>query len=86
MRINARLDEEHVSKLAYIQQQTNRSVTDTIKTAIDLYYQEIQKEQKNPSQLLIQTGFIGCGNADSNLSGNYKSFLEEGLKTKYGDC
>ncbi|NJM89009.1 MAG: CopG family transcriptional regulator [Hydrococcus sp. RU_2_2] len=86
MRINARLDEEHANKLAYIQQQTNRSITETIKTAIDLYYQEIQKEQKNPSQLMIQTGFIGCGNADSNLSKSYKSFLEEELKTKYGHC
>lgn len=83
MRINARLDEEYADKLAYIQQQTNQAVTDVIKSAIELYYQQLQQEQKNALSMLTQTGFIGCGHADPNLSVNYKSILRDGLKAKY---
>ncbi len=84
MRINARLDEEYASKLAYIQQQTNQVVTDVIKSAIDLYYQQLQQQQNNPFSVLTQSGFIGCGQADPNLSANYKQILKDGLKEKYG--
>ncbi|MEH1908787.1 CopG family transcriptional regulator [Nostoc sp.] len=83
MRINARLDEEYADKLAYIQQQTNQAVTDVIKSAIELYYQQLQQEQKNALSVLIQTGFIGCGQADPDLSVNYKSILRDGLEAKY---
>lgn len=82
MRINARLDEEYAHKLTYIQQQTDQVVTDIIKTAIDLYYKQLQ--QQKPLDLLTQTGFIGCGQADANLSINYKSILTDNLKDKYG--
>ncbi len=85
MRINARLDEEYSNKVAYIQQQTNQGVTDAIKSAIDLYYQQLQQHQKNPLLGLMESGFIGCGEADPNLSVNYKSVLRDGLKAKYGD-
>ncbi|MEH2380163.1 MAG: CopG family transcriptional regulator [Nostoc sp.] len=83
MRINARLDEEYADKLAYIQQQTNQAVTDVIKSAIELYYQQLQQEQKNALSMLIQTGFIGCDQADPDLSVNYKSILRDGLEAKY---
>ena len=82
MRINARLDEEYASKLVYIQQQTNQGVTDVIKSAIALYYQQL-KQPQSPQELLTQTGFIGCGQADPNLSVNYKSILKAGLQTKH---
>ena len=72
MRINARLDEEYADKLAYIQQQTNQAVIDVIKSAIELYYQQLQQEQKNALLMLTQTGFIGCRHTDSDLSVNYK--------------
>ncbi|MBD2532732.1 CopG family transcriptional regulator [Nostoc flagelliforme FACHB-838] len=84
MRINARLDEEYADKLAFIQQQTNQAVTDVIKSAIELYYQQLQQEQKNPFSMLTQTGFIGCGEAHPDISVNYKSILRDGLKAKYG--
>ncbi|MEH2295756.1 CopG family transcriptional regulator [Nostoc sp.] len=83
MRINARLDDEYADKLAYIQQQTNQAVTDVIKSALELYYQQIQQQQKNPLSMLTKTGFIGCGEADPNLSVNYKSILKDSLKAKY---
>ncbi|MCC5606392.1 CopG family transcriptional regulator [Nostoc sp. CHAB 5834] len=83
MRINARLDDEYADKLAFIQQQTNQAVTDVIKSALELYYQQLQQEQKNALSMLTQTAFIGCGHTDSDLSGNYKLILRDGLKTKY---
>ena len=83
MRINARLDEEYADKLAFIQQQTNQAVTDVIKSALELYYQQLQQQQKNPFLMLTQTSFIGCGEAHPNLSINYKSILRDGLKAKY---
>ena len=86
MRINARLDEEYADKLAYIQQQTNQAVTDVIKSAIELYYQQLQQKQKNALLMLTQTGFIGCGHTDSDLSVNYKLILRDGLKAKYDYC
>lgn len=86
MRINARLDEEYASKLVYIQQQTNQGVSDVIKSALNLYYQQLKNEQKNHLELLTQTGFIGCGETDPNLSMNYKSILTDSLKAKYGNC
>lgn len=82
MRINARLDEEYAHKLSYIQHQTDQAVTDVIKTAIDLYYKQLQ--QQKPLDLLTQTGFIGCGEADPNLSVNYKSILRDNFEDKYG--
>ena len=69
-----------LDKLAYTQQQTNHAVTDVIKSALELYYQQLQQEQKNPLSMLNQTGFIGCGQADPDLSVNYKSILRDGLK------
>ncbi|MEH2350756.1 MAG: CopG family transcriptional regulator [Nostoc sp.] len=83
MRINARLDDEYADKLAYIQQQTNQAVTDVIKSALELYYQQLQQQQRNPFSMLTETGFIGCGEADPNISVNYKSILKDGLKAKY---
>jgi hypothetical protein len=83
MRINARLDDEYADKLAFIQQQTNQAVTDVIKSALELYYQQLQQQRKNHFSMLTETGFIGCGEAHPNLSVNYKSILKDSLKAKY---
>ncbi|WP_335113378.1 hypothetical protein [Nostoc sp.] len=48
-----------------------------------MYYQQLQQQQKNSFSMLTETGFIGCGEADPNLSVNYKSILRDGLKAKY---
>ncbi len=85
MQINTQLNESDASKLAYIQQQTNQDVTEVVKHAIDLYYQQLQVKHKNPLALLEQAGFIGCGEAEPNLSVNYKSVLQTKLQSKYGN-
>ncbi|PZU95369.1 MAG: CopG family transcriptional regulator [Pseudanabaena sp.] len=73
--INAVLDDEHTAKLAYIQQQTKESEIETIKHAIAFYYQYLQEKKRDPAFLLKQSGFIGCGSSDRNLSTNYKATL-----------
>ncbi|TYQ26563.1 CopG family transcriptional regulator [Pseudanabaena sp. UWO310] len=74
--INAVLDDEHTAKLAYIQQQTQESEIETIKQAIAFYYQYLQEQKRDPTFLLKQSGFIGCGDGDRNLSTNYKAALK----------
>lgn len=83
MRINARLDDEYALKLDYLQRQTEKSVTEIIKLALDAYYQEFSR-QHNPIDMLTESGFIGCGESDSNLSTDYKSEYADSLEDKYG--
>ncbi|UJB68736.1 CopG family transcriptional regulator [Acaryochloris sp. 'Moss Beach'] len=82
MRINARLDDEYALKLNYLQRQTEKSVTEIIKLALDAYYQEYA--QQHPIDLLTESGFIGCGEAESNLSTHYKLDYADSLEEKYG--
>jgi hypothetical protein len=81
MQINAQLDEGYAHKLNYIQQQTHQTLTDAIMTAIDLYYQQFQPLK--PLDVLTKNGFIGCGQADADLSVNYKLILIDELNDKY---
>ncbi len=81
--INAVLDDEHTAKLAYIQQQTQASEIETIKHAIAFYYQYLQEQKRDPAFLLKQSGFIGCGSSDPNLSTNYKATLKTILDKKH---
>lgn len=39
--------------------------------------------EKTPAELLMESGFIGCGEADPLLSENYKSRLTEILREKH---
>ncbi len=41
------------------------------------------KVKKAPAELLMESGFIGCGEADPLLSENYKSRLTEILREKH---
>lgn len=81
MRINARLDDEYALKLEYIRRHTEKSVTEVIKLALDAYYQAIT--QSDPIDVLMNSGFIGCGEADSDLSMCHKAKLAESLEAKY---
>jgi hypothetical protein len=43
------------------------------------------KPKNNAILLLEQSGFIGCGEADPNLSSNYKNELNKILTEKYAN-
>ena len=85
MRINARLDESHARKLELLRRRTGHRVSDLIKEAIDLYYEEVQATPERPADALAKAGFIGCGEADPVLSENYKQLLTDSLAAKHGD-
>lgn len=40
---------------------------------------------KNPAQALLDSGFVGCGEAEPSLSANYKQAFAEIMEQKYGD-
>ena len=84
MRINARLDEEHSQKLDILRKQTNLSVSDLMKQAIDLMYSIHQAEPKKRLKALLASDFVGCSHGPEDLSTDYKSYLAKELEKKYG--
>lgn len=84
LQIHAELDSVSADKLAYIQQQTHQQdMNELIKSAIDLYYQTLRLPSQTPLETLMQTGFIGCGSAEPDLSVNYKVLLQADFQHKY---
>jgi hypothetical protein len=82
MQIITQLDDDAANKLTYIQQQTGQDTEAVLKAAINQYYQQLQPPQ-TPLEALTQSGFIGCGSAEPDLSANYKTVLQEELQKKY---
>lgn len=81
MRINARLDHEYELKLNYLQQQTDQSVTEVIKAALDVYDATVSKAK--PFNILMNNGLIGCGNAEPDFARHCKDKFTENLDGKY---
>lgn len=77
MDINTRLNENTAAKLAYLQQMTKQDLVEILQEAIDLYYQQFQTRSKTPLEILQDNGFIGCIQAESDLSANYKSIVQK---------
>ncbi|MGH8655662.1 MAG: CopG family transcriptional regulator [Gammaproteobacteria bacterium] len=84
MRINARLDEDHSRKLAYLTEVVHASVSDVIKQAIDAYYERVRGAQSNAGGILRGAGFVGCGQASPELSDTYKQEAKLLAEQKHG--
>jgi hypothetical protein len=61
------LSEENKKKLEYIQQTTRQDIQASITAAINLYFQQIQKE-KDPLARLKQSPLIGSFQGETDLS------------------
>jgi hypothetical protein len=61
------LSEENKKKLEYIQQNTRQDIQASITAAINLYFQQIQKE-KDPLARLKQSRLIGSFQGETDLS------------------
>jgi predicted DNA-binding protein len=85
MRINARLDEAHGERLRYLTRATGDTVSEVLKRAIDLYYQQERARAGNARNVLEASGFIGIAEGDEDLSSRYKEALSEDLDRKHGD-
>jgi hypothetical protein len=82
--ISANLDENHTHKLNNLVQLTDASIDEIIERAIDVYYaQTLSVEPPSSREILKRSGFIGCGEAEPDLSENYKSYLTVSLEQKY---
>ena len=86
MRINARLNHDLDEKVEFLRQKTGLSVTDLVKIALSQYYNRVVCEEQNPNEILLNSGFIGSGLSDENLSENYKSELTEQWEIKHDHC
>lgn len=83
-RVNARLPEEDARKLAYLAKTERKSVSEIIRAAIERYYDETRSAGAARKKILYRTGFIGCGEAEPDLSTDYKRHLTDSLLRKHG--
>ena len=84
MRINARLDDEHMEKLEFLKNKDHLSTTDVLKQAIDVLYEQRKMQNRSKLQQLLQSDFIGCAEGPEDLSERYKDYLTEGWAEKHG--
>lgn len=84
MQINIELNKEYESKLIYVQQKTDqKDVKAVIEAAIDAYYSQLDSPQKTASEIFRESGFIGCVQADPNLSTHYKSIVSSTIQERF---
>jgi hypothetical protein len=84
MQINIELNKEYESKLAYVQQKTEqKDVKVVIEAAIDAYYSQLEPTSKTALEIFQESGFIGCIQADPNLSTNYKSVVSSAIQERF---
>jgi hypothetical protein len=84
MQINIELNQEYESKLAYVQQQTDQQdIKAVIEAAIDIYYRQLELPRKTALEIFQESGFIGCIQADENLSTNYKPIVRDAIKSSH---
>jgi len=82
MRISTRLDESRSKKLEFLRDATQLGTSEIVKRALDDYFDKVRTVR--PAEALRRSGFIGCGEAESELSTRYKDELTEILKAKHG--
>ena len=83
MRINARLDDSHSQKLEFLIRVTSLGISDVLKRAIDVYYDQVYATRPQAAEILGRSGFIGCAEAEPDLSERYKEDLQELLAAKH---
>ncbi|MEE8523389.1 MAG: ribbon-helix-helix protein, CopG family [Thermoanaerobaculia bacterium] len=84
MRISARLDQNRSQKLDFLANATHLGTSEIVKRAIDVYYDQVHEARPRPAEILERSGFVGCGEADPELSERYKERVAELLATKHG--
>ncbi|NEO26407.1 MAG: hypothetical protein F6K03_05775 [Kamptonema sp. SIO4C4] len=77
MDITIHLTPEQREKLAYIQQHTQQDITTLLNQMINDQYNQLQMSQGDPLKTLKDSGFIGCGEGDPNLSVHYQEILNQ---------
>lgn len=84
-RLNARIDEELAEKIEILRRRTNMGITDIVRASIELYYERFREQQRSDARRIFEAaGFIGCAEAEPDLSASYKARLSESLSDKLG--
>ena len=83
MRLNARLSAEHAAQLTQIQEQTQASVSEIIRRALEVYYQTVCKRPTSAKEVFATTGFMGCAEDEPELGATYKSKLASSWDQKH---
>ena len=60
MRLNARLDAIHEAQLIKIQEQTQATVSEIVRSALENYYQTVCEHPSTAKDALFASGFVGC--------------------------
>ena len=83
VRINARLSNEDATKLDYLVKNMGISLTETIKKAIGVLYQQWHRQKSDAENILKKTKFIACSKGSRTLSETYKKDLSSGWSGKH---
>ena len=51
---------------------------------MERYYAQVRATPENPVDILARNAFIGCGEAEPDLSRDYKRHLDDLLDAKHG--
>ncbi len=68
MLINTYLDQDCFHKLEELTETTHASISDVLKQAIDFYYEQVKPPQPHAAEMLLHSGFVGCGEAEPTWS------------------
>lgn len=83
MLINTYLDQDCFHKLEELTETTHASISDVLKQAIDFYYEQVKPPQPRAAEMLLYSGFVGCGEAEPTWSENYKAELVKLINDKH---
>lgn len=82
MRVNARFEGVAEQQVSYLATSTGLKVSDVLRDSVDFYYRHVRSQG---TQLKHLSKWIGKGDSgQSDIASNIKSYLDEGLATKYG--
>lgn len=82
--INIELDEEYESKLAYVQQKTaQKDIKAVIEAALNACLNQLEAPRKTALENFRETEFIGCIQADPDLSPNHKSIVKSAIQERF---
>ncbi len=84
MLINTNLEDGIAEKVDYLLKTTQLTLSEVLKNSIDVYYELMRISPADKLKAFEESGFIGCGEGDAQLSVNYKTDLKELLERKYG--
>ena len=84
MRINARVDKQTIPMIRYLLKSGGLTVSSLLKKSVRHYYRQVRLGESRAVEVLLKTGFVGCGRGSPGLSENYKKELSEIFGGKHG--